>query len=524
MKINLNLLQHILIKIKLLLNLFIGGNIISENNNSREQIEKFLKDKNLIVASNRGPIEFYRENGKMEMRRGAGGLVSTLLPFMETVKGTWIASAMSDEDVEVACKFEGCKVPVPKDNPDFCVSFVVVDRDIYENYYSVISNPLIWFVQHYMWNTPYLPEIDDKIHKAWHDSYVYVNKQFAERIIEEAKSGENKPLIMLQDYHLYTCPGQIREELDNAFLSQFIHIPWPQSEYFGILPEYMQEAIIKGLLSNDIVGFHIEKYVKNFLWTCEPYVDKIDFNKDMIWYDDRVISVKHYPISVDDKGLKELSKSQDVLKKEEFVKEVKGDGFLIYRTDRADLSKNIIRGFKAYELFLQKHPEFHGKVKFLSTGKPTRQQIKAYNDYKKEIDKVMGSINEKYSKNGWKPIEHVFRADYSLVSAAFKNYDCLLVNPIIDGMNIVAKEGAIVNKNNGVLVMSNGAGCYEELKDYSLVVNAYDISQTADAIYRALTMSQEERSRLLEGLKKVVSERNIYHWMMEQFDDIQKLF
>jgi len=347
---------------------------------------------------------------------------------------------------------------------------------------------------------------------------------FAGKIIEEAKTDERKPLIMLQDYHLYTCPGYIRERLDDVFLSHFVHILWPQTEYFGILPEYMQEAIVKGLLSNDILGFHIKKYVMNFLYTSEPYVDKVDYEKSLIWYDGRVISIKHYPISVDDKKLLENSKSSEVLKKEELIRQIKGDCFLIYRTDRADLSKNIIRGFMAYELFLQKHPEFHGKVKFLSTGMPTRQQIKEYCDYKDETYKMIDSINERYSKDGWKPIEQIFKADYNLVTAAFKHYDCLLVNPIVDGMNIVAKEGPVVNENNGVLIMSNGAGSYEELKDNSITVNAYDITQTADAIYRAIMMSPEERERLIEGLKKTVHERNVYTWMHEQFQDIKQLF
>lgn len=476
------------------------------------------------MASNRGPVEFHIKNKKIEMKRGGGGLVSTLLPFMTRVKGTWVASAMTEGDIKVACKHKKCMVPIPEDNPDFCISFVVVDPEIYKDYYSVISNPLIWFVQHYMWNTPYMPEIDDKIHKAWHDSYVYVNQQFAERIIEEVQLSEKKPLIMLQDYHLYTCPRYIREKLDDVFLSHFIHIPWPQSEYFSILPEYMQEAIINGLLSNDIVGFHLEKYARNFLYTCEPYVDKVDYEKRLIWHEGRVIHVKNYPISVDDKKLLENAKNSEVLKKETQIKEIKGDNFLIYRTDRADLSKNIIRGFKAYELFLEKHPEFHGKVKFLSTGMPTRQQITAYREYKEETDRVIDAINQRFSKDAWTPIEQVFKADYNLVTAAFKHYDCLLVNPMIDGMNIVAKEGPVVNENNGVLIMSNGAGSYEELKDYAIVVNAYDITQTADAMYRAICMSQEERKRLIEGLKKSVRERNVYIWMQEQFNDIRKLY
>ncbi|HML06155.1 MAG TPA: trehalose-6-phosphate synthase, partial [Methanobacterium sp.] len=181
-------------------------------------------------------------------------------------------------------------------------------------------------------------------------------------------------------------------------------------------------------------------------------------------------------------------------------------------------------GFMAYELFLEKHPEFHGKVKFLSTGMPTRQQIKQYCDYKDETYRIIDSINERFTKGGWKPIEQIFKADYSLVTAAFKHYDCLLVNPIVDGMNIVAKEGPIVNENNGILIMSNGAGSYEELKDNSIIINAYDITQTADAIYRAISMSIEERTRLIKGLKKTVHERNVYIWMQDQFNDFRKLY
>jgi len=507
-------------------NLVIGGRIIQNGDNSQNQIEKFLEDKHLIVASNRGPVEFYKGNDeKIEMRRGAGGLVSTLLPIMETVNGTWIASAMSYEDAVIAHKYPDKRVPVPMDDPKFWVPFVVVDKEKrYEKYYSVISNPLLWFVQHYMWNPPYTPEIDDKIHEAWHEGYVYVNKKFADRIVEEASSNEKDPLIMLQDYHLYLCPTYIREELGDIFLSQFIHIPWPQPEYFCIIPDYMEKAIIEGLLSNDIIGFHIEKYVNNFLRTCENYAAKVDFEKNIVWHNGHKTYVRDYPISVDDKGLIELAKTETVLKNEEIIKEIKKDSFLIYRTDRADLSKNIIRGFKAYDLFLEKHPELQGKVKFLSTGKPTRQQIKEYRDYKAGVDKIIDEINQKYSKDGWTPIEQIFKADYSLVAAAFKNYDCLMVNPICDGMNIVSKEGAVVNENNGVLILSEHAGSYEELKDYALNVDPFDISQTADAIYEALIMSQNERERRLKGLKKIVSERNIYHWITEQFDDIQKLF
>ncbi|HOI71978.1 MAG TPA: trehalose-6-phosphate synthase [Methanobacterium sp.] len=490
---------------------------------NQDKILDFLKDKNLIVVSNRGPVEFIKENGKTKMKRGAGGLVSTLLPLMEALNGAWIASAMTPGDVEVAKRFPDNRVPITDDKPLFWVPFVVVEPEPYESYYSIISNPLLWFVQHYMWNSPYTPDIDDQIHQAWKNGYKYMNQQFAEKVCAESKINNKEPMIMLQDYHLYLCPLYIRKKMKNTFLSQFIHVPWPQSEYFSILPQYMRKEIIDGLLSNNLLGFHIPRYVNNFIQTCEEYVDEVDYDNGIVWHNGQATHVKSYPISVDYNGIKELASSKEVSKKEKLIKKIKGDYFLFYRTDRADLSKNIIRGFKAYELFLHKYPQYHGKVKFLTTGKPTRQQIREYHDYYYDIVDIIEEINIKYGTDDWKPIEFLFKADYNLVVAAFKNYDCMIVNPIADGMNIVPKEASAVNLSKGVIILSEKAGCFEELKDNVLAVNPYDISQTAEAYKNAVTMGDKERENRFDNLQKIVGQRTVYHWISEQFEDIEKL-
>ena len=490
---------------------------------NQDKILEFLEDKNLIVVSNRGPVEFYKYNSKIKMKRGAGGLVSTLLPLMETLNGVWIASAMTPGDVEVAKQYPDNRVPITKDNPLFWVPFVVVEPEQYECYYSTISNPLLWFVQHYMWNSPYTPDIDDRIHQAWEEGYKYMNQKFAEKVYSESKINNKEPLIMLQDYHLYLCPAYIRKKMKHTFLSQFIHIPWPQSDYFNIIPEYMRKAIIEGLLSNNLLGFHIPRYVNNFLHTCEEYVDEVDYDNGIIWHDGQSTHVKSYPISVDYEGIKKLASSKEVSLKEKTIKEIKGNCFLFYRTDRADLSKNIIRGFQAYELFLYKYPEYHGKVKFLTTGKPTRQQIREYYDYYYDIMDIIEEINLKFGTDDWKPIELIFKADYKLVVAAFKNYDCMIVNPIADGMNIVPKEASAVNLKKGVIILSEKAGCFEELKDNVLAVNPYDISQTAEAYKNAINMDDEEREYRFSNLQKSVGQRTIYHWISEQFEDIENI-
>ncbi|MGB9937450.1 MAG: alpha,alpha-trehalose-phosphate synthase (UDP-forming) [Methanobacterium sp.] len=480
-----------------------------------------------MVASNRGPVEFYKnDNGKIAMKTGAGGIVPTLVPIMEKVGGIWIASAMTDTDKEVAEKFPENKIPIPKDDPKFWVPLIILDSNKYNEFYNFIHNPLLWFIHHYMWDLAYTPEIGDYAHKAW-GSYKDVNMQFADRIVEEVESSEKEPLIMLQDTHLQTCPACIREKVDDIFLSQFIHIPWPQPDYFTVFPRNVQKDIVEGLLSNDHIGFHIKRYVKNFLMSCENYADEVDFNKNIVHYNGRKVFVKNYPISVDSSKLEKLAKSEEVLRQEKYVKKIKGDNFLIYRTERTDPSKNIIRGFKAYDLFFQKHPEFKGKVTFFITGRSTRENVKEYQDYKVLVNDTIEEINKKYSDDSnekWKPIVPHFDAEYSLVTAALKNYDCLLINSIHDGMNIVPKEGSAVNEKNGVLIISETTGAYDELKNYSLNVNAFDISETADAIYNAVTMNQEEREKRSKGLKDTINNYDVYKWMGEQFEDIQKIF
>lgn len=312
---------------------------------------RFLEDKNPVIVSNRGPVEFFKENDETVMKRGAGGLVSTLLPLVERFSGVWISSAMTVEDARVASGYPENRVPLPEDDPRFTVSFVIVDRERYESYYSIISNPLLWFVQHYMWNTPYDPQIDDKVYRAWEDGYVHVNKKFGDKVISEIERNEKDSLIMLQDYHLYLCPFFIKKEIGDVFLSHFIHIPWPQRDYFNILPERMRADIIGGLLSNTILGFHIERYCANFFECCEDLGYEVDRDRGIVRNGDEKTLVKSYPISVDPESMERTVSSPTFMEKDEFVRKLKGNMFLIYRTDRADLSKNIIRGFRAYELF-----------------------------------------------------------------------------------------------------------------------------------------------------------------------------
>ncbi len=452
---------------------------------------------------------------------GSGGLVSTLLPLMENVRGTWVAASNNPVDIEVARKYPDQNVPITEDNPKFYVPILNFDEKVYDNYYNVISNSILWYIHHYMWKPPEDKKQYNKIYDAWKNGYVIVNKEFADKIAELVDSTEKKNIVMLQDYHLYLSASYIRNKVDDIFLSQFIHVPWPDSDYLNTLPNYIKDSILNGLLANDLVGFHIQKYVDNFLSCCQGFADKVDFKNRTVYNDGHETIVRSYPISVDIDSLNEIAKSPIVNRYEKLVKEIKGNNFLIYRTDRADLSKNIIRGFQAYELFLDTHPEYLEGIKFLVTGKATRENLDDYKKYRQDIEEIIDKINLKYSTDDWQPITEIFDAPYELVIAALKNYDCLMVNPICDGMNIVSKEGAILNKKNGILILSKEAGSYDELKNYVLKVDPYDVSGTANAIFQAVNMNKKERTYKMEGLNEIIQNNTLKDWISKQFKDIK---
>ena len=469
-------------------------------------------------------MEFYKEDNEIKSRMGNGGLVSTLKPLMEKVKATWVAATTNPLDNDIAVQYKNEHVPITGNNPDFNVEFLTIDSKEYNDYYNTISNSVLWYIHHYIWKPPEDEELYKEIYNSWQNGYKPVNKKFAEKIIELDKLSEEKSLVMLQDYHLYLTAENIRNKVDDIFLNQFIHVPWPDPDYLSILPIYIIESILDGLLSNDIVGFHIPRYANNFLKCCEGYADKLDYQNSTVYNDGHETIIRSYPISVDTSGLKDLSNSIKVKKYEDLIQDIKGDNFLIYRTDRADMSKNIPRGFLGYEKFLRDNPEYQGKVKFLVTGKATRENLEDYKNYRNAIKLLIERINWLYSSKGWKPIEEIFDAPYELVVAAFKNYDCLMVNPICDGMNVVSKEGPLVNETNGGMILSEQAGSYEELKDFVINVDPYDITETSEAIYNAVTMDKNDKIKNSECLKDIIENNTINDWISEQFQDIDGKF
>lgn len=483
---------------------------------------EFLQDKEIIVASNRGPVVFKRdEKNEIKLIRGAGGIVGSMIPFLEKTHGKWVSSAIGECDHYMDNKYQG-KIPIPLENPKYYVQFIKTEEDVYNRFNGKFANPLLWFIHHSMWNPPYSPCADDELHQAW-DSYKHVNSLFADTIGDDLEKSEKTPIVMLQDYHIYLTPKMIRKKHPDVLMNQFVHIPFPSPEIFQQLPDHMQNQILDSILTNNVLGFHIPRYMHNFLQTVKLILPEasVDSISGDILYKGHVCHVRTYPISIDIETLQKQGQDPKVLNKEAEVDEIIGNCKLIYRTDRADLSKNIIRGFQAYDIFLDKYPEWRGKVKFVATLMPSRQDIKIYREYTDNIRDIVSQINQKYATADWEPIRYICRGDYDLVVALLKRYDVLMVNPILDGMNIVAKEGSILNQNSGVLILSTGAGCYEELKDGAICINPYDLRQTAESIDMALLMDEKTKEEMLAEARAAIKRNDLNRWVTSQLNDME---
>jgi trehalose 6-phosphate synthase len=447
----------------------------------------------LIVVSNRGPVSFARdERGNRVARRGGGGLVTALrgLPAHHDV--TWVASAASDEDREVALENGGV---VEEDN--YRLRLVAHDPDAYHRYYNVVANPLLWFIHHYLWGLGEEPEID---HVAW-EGYEEVNRNFADVVIEEL---DRQPgaRVFFHDYHLYLAPALVRAARADVVSAHFVHVPWPQSDYWRVLPEPMRRAVFDGLLANDVVAFHTERWRRNFVRSCEDIVGGI-----------RRTHVAAHGISIDTDEFDELARASHPPLFEQRPEKV------ILRVERTDPSKNIVRGFRAVEALLDAHPEHRGRVTMLALLDPSRQDIPQYVQYLAEVEQTAAAVNERYPG----AIDLRVRDNFPQTIAAYLDYDVLLINAVYDGMNLIAKEAPLVNKRNGVVVLSENAGAHEELAPWTLTVNPFDVEGQAEALHAALTMDEATRSERARAICEHVREHDVGRWIGDLLRDLESV-
>jgi trehalose 6-phosphate synthase len=478
-------------------------------------------DRRLVIVSNRGPAEFHRDEvGERTVQRGGGGLVTALSGLVAHRGALWIASAMTEEDILVSREAQG--KPVTQDIGGVTYDVLLVESDpvAYDRFYNVIANPILWFIQHYLWDLSNAPDIRQEEADAWEYGYETVNADIAAAVLK-AVEDDPEPLVMLHDYHLYSCPARIREARPDAFLHHFVHIPWSQPDSWRILPGRMREQIYRGLLANDIIGFHTTAYCRNFLHCCRELMElEVDYEAGAVLHSGRQTWVRAYPLAIDAGRLERAAASEEVAEYEAELLRRRRD-HMILRVDRADLSKNVLRGFTAFDTFLQQHPEFRERVTFIAHLQPSRTDVPEYAEYLERIEALVAVVNHRHGTTDWMPIDLRIYENFPEAVARYKHFDLLIVNSLFDGMNLVAKEAPAVNTRDGVVMLSENTGAHEELGDCTLSVNPFDTQEQADTIYRALTMDAEERALRASRLREIVHERDPGVWIDEQLADIR---
>ncbi len=476
----------------------------------------------LVVVSNRGPIEYDRVDGRRTARRGGGGLVTALSGLIASHDVTWVAAALSDEDVVVAQEHAGTVAAEETDGAGhrFRLRLVEVEAADYDRYYNVFANPLLWFIQHGLWNRPYTPEMTAATRAAW-ESYRRVNEVIAAAVAAESADSD---AVLVHDYQLYLVPRMLRDLGLRTPLSHFTHIPWPGPDAWRVLTADMRLGLLRGLLGADVVGFQTARSVRAFLATAEEYLPEafVDHVRPRVTLRDGAASVRSYPISIDPAAFELLAAHPAVAAAAERLTADLPER-LVLRVDRTDPSKNVVRGFRAFARFLARHPEWHGRVRLLALLDPSRLKIPEYAEYVGAIQRAAREVNDQFADPGWTPIDLRVSDDFALALAAYKHYDVLLVNAIVDGMNLIAKEAPLVNERDGVLVLSENAGAHEEIGGHALSINPFDLEGTADAIAAALAMPDDERRRRAEGIRTHVRAHDVRAWIAAQLADLDSI-
>jgi trehalose 6-phosphate synthase len=472
----------------------------------------------LLLVSNRGPIEHSSDDdGRVCRHETCGGVATALGAIAHSMPVTWIACASSEQDRKLADE------PIRLSSGSL-LRFVAPPADAYDLSYRTFCNPILWFLQHELWDRLERPNLAEEVLYAWERGYRPVNQWVADAVVEELRSSASPPPVMLHDYHFYLTPLLVRQRVPRAVLQHFIHIPWPRPEAWDHLPPAIVASLCEGLLANDSIVFQTDASVRNFLQTCEAYLPDSDarFATGTVHRAGRWTRVWANPISVNIPMLQAwLALPESRRYNESLAGEVAER--TIVRVDRIDPAKNIVAGFQAFDLMLQKHPEWVGRVRFLAFLVPSRISIPEYRSYAEEVFSLVEAINERHGTRDWTPIKVYGEQNRLRALVGLALYDVLLVNSVRDGMNLVSKEGPAVNTKDGVLVLSEGAGSMTELRPGAIPVRPEEIEETADALHAALTLPAEERRRRAGLLRQVVARHDLDRWLRRQREDLAEI-
>jgi len=456
----------------------------------------------LIVVSNRGPLVFTRDAGGARIgRRGAGGLVTALTPLVSHHDVTWIASALSDEDRAVAA--EGAVEETARDGSSYRLRLVAHRPSAYDLYYNVVANPALWFIQHGLWALKHNPGHD--IGCAWEEGYVAVNQAFANAVLEELER-EPAATVFFHDYHLYVAPALVRAQRPEATLAHFTHIPWVDAEAWSVLPASIVTAVHTGLLANDVVGFHTGRWRSAFLSACSS-----------LGLDAGGALVTAHPISIDPDEFTGLARGKSVLVRERELVASRPET-MILRVDRTDPSKNVVRGLEAFGLLLERRPDLRGRVGMLALLDSSRQEIPEYVEELRRIQAAASALEVRFPG----ALQLRIGDDFPQSVAAYKQFDVLLVNAVMDGLNLVAKEGPLVNTQDGVVVLSVNTGAHEEIGEWTVSIDPLDVEAQVTALEEALSLPQAERRSRLDAIREHVRKHDLAAWLEALLADLDR--
>jgi trehalose 6-phosphate synthase len=471
----------------------------------------------VLIASNRGPVSFaINEQGALSLRRGGGGLVSGLSAVAgETGEtGLWICTALTDADRTATRRAGGGRLDeAGHDTGGAAVRMLDIDATTFNRAYNAVANSVLWFVHHLLYDIPTVPHFDASFRRDW-DSYVAYNAAFADAIATDAAPGAT---VLVQDYHLTLVPRLLRERRPDLRVGHFSHTPWAPADYFDLLPDEVAREVLLGVLGADRAAFLTIRWARAFLACCARVLHlDVDYQALTVAHDGRVTAVGVHALGVDGDYLRARSRQPDVEAKRATLLETVGACRVVLRVDRTELSKNIVRGLAAYRELLRTRPEWRGKVVHVAFAYPSRHDLPEYREYTAAVQRIAAEIEDEFGTADWRPLVLAVDDDFARSLAAYRIADVLVVNPIRDGMNLVAKEVPVVSERGVALVLSREAGAVHELGGDAAVVNPYDVSETAAALHQALTMPETERAARTRRLAAAATALPPRRWFADQ--------
>ncbi|NUS55371.1 MAG: trehalose-6-phosphate synthase [Streptomycetaceae bacterium] len=471
----------------------------------------------VLVASNRGPVSFHAEDdGSLSVRRGGGGLVSGLSAAGQGTGAVWVCAALSESDRTAAREAPAGRIDrAGYDTGGLAVHMLDIDPGTFARAYNAIANSTLWFIHHLLYDTATKPVFDGRFRKEW-ASYEAYNAAFAEALAAEASEGAQ---VVVQDYHLTLTPRMLRTLRPDLRIGHFSHTPWAPPDYFRLLPDDIARAVLEGILGADHAGFLTRRWAGAFLDCCEELLGAdVDRAAMTVTHAGRVTEIGVHGLGADAEFLRDRASRPDVEARLAALREAVGDRKVIVRVDRTELSKNIVRGLLAYRDLLRTRPEWLGRVVHVAFAYPSRHDLPEYREYTAAVQRIAKEIDDEFGDGTWQPLILHVNDDFPRSLAAYRLADVALVNPIRDGMNLVAKEIPVVSERGCALVLSREAGAFEELGADAVVVNPFDVTATSEALHTALSMDDAERGERTKRLAAAATALSPQQWFLDQLD------